>query len=59
MKIFHQKKHCFNFPEFQLGNKYAKYTLSCVFVIVTQLVGTVNKISQLESLILNNLGKYQ
>jgi hypothetical protein len=44
MKNFHQKKHCFNFPEFQqVGNKYAKCTFCCVFVIVPQMVGTVNK----------------
>jgi hypothetical protein len=57
---FPPKKHSFNFPKFQqLGNKYAKYTFCCVFVIVTQIFGTVNKISQLESLILNNFGKYR
>jgi hypothetical protein len=52
--------HFFNFSNFQqLKNKYAKYTLCCVFLIVTQWSKQKKKSSQVGSSSINNFGKYQ
>jgi hypothetical protein len=42
------------FPKFQhLKIKHAKYALYCVFVIITQWIGTMNKISIILANIMN------
>jgi membrane protein YqaA with SNARE-associated domain len=42
------------FPKSQhLKIKHAKYTLYCVFVIITQWIGTINKISTILANIMN------